>query len=209
MNDNPWEDIYRRDGHIFTDIPFVVSEFAKLLEQKGLAGSRFLDVGCGNGRMLVYFGLHGYQVTGFDSSPSALRLAREWLGREKLPGNVLRSDFRYAFPFSNDTFEVLVSTQVIHHALLKSVLFTISEVTRVVRSGGYILITVPMLRENVKSRDWEEIEHHTFVPLSGTEKGLPHHLFAPDELYSCFPAFDVLSLGEDGHQHIVLVGRKK
>jgi SAM-dependent methyltransferase len=209
MNDNPWEDAYRRDGHIFTDIPPIVSEFANLLEQNGLTGSRSLDVGCGNGRMLIYFAQHGYRVTGFDSSPSALRLSREWLSREKLPGNVFLSDSRHTFPFSKGTFDVLISTQVIHHARLKTILFTINEITRVVHSGGYILITVPALRETSETRDGEEIERHTFVPFSGTEKGLPHHLFTPDEFREYFPRFDILSLNEDDNQHIALIGRKK
>jgi hypothetical protein len=52
-HDNPWEDIYQRDGHIFTDVPSIVPEFEKLLEQNDSAGSRLLDVGCGNGRMLI------------------------------------------------------------------------------------------------------------------------------------------------------------
>ena len=209
MNGNPWEDIYRRDGHIFTNIPLLISEFEKLLEQNGLTGSRLLDVGCGNGRLLVYFARCGYRVTGFDSSPTALRLSREWLSREKLSGDVFLSDSRHAFPFPNGVFDMLISTQVIHHAVLKSVLFTISEITRVVRSGGYVLITVPVLRETDKAGDWEEIERHTFVPLSGTEKGLPHHLFTPDEFRACFPGFDIFSLDEDGNQHIALIGRKK
>ena len=209
MDDNPWEDAYRRDGHIFTDIPPIVSEFAKSLEQNSLTGSRLLDVGCGNGRMLIYFAQLGYRVTGFDSSPSALRLSREWLSREKLPGNMFLSDFRQAFPFSTGAFDVLISTQVIHHAILKTVLFTINEITRVVHSGGYILITVPVFRKRGGTRDWEEIERHTFIPFSGTEKGLPHHLFTPDEFQECFPDFDIISLGEDGNRHIALIGRKK
>lgn len=209
MNDNPWEDAYHREGHIFTDIPPIVSEFANLLEQNGLTGSRLLDVGCGNGRMLIYFAQHRYRVTGFDSSPSALRLSREWLSREKLPGNVFLSDSRHTFPFPTSAFDVLVSTQVIHHAILKTVLFTIDEITRVVHSGGYILVTVPVLRETSGTKDWEEIERHTFVPFSGTEKGLPHHLFTLDEFRACFPGFDILSLGEDGDRHIALIGCKK
>lgn len=210
MLDNPWEDIYHRDGHIFTDVPFIIPEFAHLLEQNGLMAGRLLDVGCGNGRHLVYFSQCGYQVSGYDSSPSALKLSLEWLSREKLSGSVFRADSRRVFPLPGNSFDVLISTQVIHHALLETVLFTISEITRVVRSGGYILITVPVLRETTDGkRDWEEIERHTFVPLSGTEKGLPHHLFTLDEFGECFPSFEVLSLREDGHQHIALIGRKK
>ena len=210
MDDNPWEDIYRRDGHIFVDVPTIVPEFAKLLEQNGLTGGRLLDVGCGNGRHLVYFSQCGYRVVGFDSSLSAIRLSQEWLVRENLLGDAFQADSRQVFPFLDDSFEVVISTQVIHHALLDTVLFTINEITRVVVPGGFILITVPVFEEtDVPDEKFEEIEHHTFVPLSGTEKGLPHHLFTPDEFKASFPAFEILSLEEDGNKHIALIGRKK
>jgi len=185
-------------------------KFAKLLEQNGLIGCRLLDVGCGNGRHLVYFSRRGYCVIGFDSSPSAIRLSQEWLARENLLGDVFQADSRQAFPFSDNSLDVLISTQVIHHALLDTVLFTINEITRIVHPGGYILITVPFFKETSESEEeWEEIEHHTFVPLSGTEKGLPHHLFTSEELGECFPAFKVLSISEENQWHIALIGRKK
>ena len=210
MDDNPWEDIYRRDGHIFVNIPSIVPEFAKLLEQNGLTGGRLLDVGCGNGRHLVYFSQCGYRVVGFDSSLSAIRLSQEWLVRENLLGDAFQADSRQVFPFLDDSFEVVISTQVIHHALLDTVLFTINEITRVVVPGGFILITVPVFEETGGPEEkFEEIEYHTFVPLSGTEMGLPHHLFTPDEFKVSFPAFEILSLGEDGNRHIALIGCKK
>ena len=210
MDDNPWEDIYRRDGHIFVNIPSIVPEFAKLLEQNGLTGGRLLDVGCGNGRHLVYFSQRSYQVVGFDSSPSAIRLSQEWLARENLSGDVFQADSRHDFPFPEDSFEVLISTQAIHHALLDTVLFSIDEIKRTVCFGGFILITVPIFKETSESEeDWEEIEHHTFVPLSGTEKGLPHHLFTSEEFGACFPDFNILSLSVEGNFHIALIGCKK
>lgn len=210
MDENPWEDIYARDGHIFTDVPRVIPEFANLLERKGLTGSRLLDVGCGNGRHLVYFSRGRYQVFGFDSSPAAIRLSREWLARENLTGDVFQADSRHVFPFPDSSFDVLISTQVIHHALLDTVLFTISEITRIVRPDGFILITVPFFKGTSTSKEsWEEIEQHTFVPLSGTEKGLPHHLFTPDEFEACFPGFNILSLNKEGNRHMALIGCKE
>ena len=210
MKGNPWEDVYQRDGHVFTETQSVVSDFAGLLERYGKTGTRFLDVGCGNGRHLVFFSRLGYHVTGLDSAPSAIRLANEWLQRDGLGGSLLLSDSRSPFPIADASFDVLLSTQVIHHALLETVLFTIEEITRVVRPGGFILISVPVFKENDESEEqWEEVERHTFVPLSGIEKGLPHHLFTPDEFGECFPAFEILSLGEDGKGHIALTGRRK
>ena len=156
MNDNPWEDIYRRDGHVFTEIPAVIPEFVSLLKQHGQTGARFLDLGCGNGRHLVYFSKLGYRITGLDSAPSALRLSQEWLQRNGLSGDLLLSDSRSPFPIADESFDILLSTQVIHHALLETVLYTISEITRVVRPGGFILITVPVFRETREPKRMEE-----------------------------------------------------
>ena len=209
-NDNPWEDIFRRDGHVFTEIHAVIPEFAGLLEGQGQTGKRFLDVGCGNGRHLVYFSGLGYHVTGLDSALSALRLSQEWLERDGLNGNLIRSDSRFPFPIADESYDVLLSTQVIHHAQLETVLNTINEITCIVRPGGFILITVPVFKETSESEEeWEEIEHHTFVPLSGTEKGLPHHLFTLDEFGECFPAFNIISSEMRGEWVIALTGRKK
>src|SRR5512147_3091029 len=99
MNDNPWEDIYRRDGHVFTDLPPVAVPFAELLDEH--CCQDLLDLGCGNGRFLVHFARLGLHVTGLDSAPTALKLAREWLTREALGGTLLQADTRVRLPFAD------------------------------------------------------------------------------------------------------------
>jgi len=208
MGDNPWEDIYIRDGHVFTDIPQVIPEFASLLA--GNETRSILDVGCGNGRLLNYFAGLGYRVIGMDSARTALHLSKEWLQRSGLSGNLLLSDMRFPFPLLADSCDAVISTQVIHHAVLETVLFTISEITRVVRPGGLVLITVPVYGPRDEGSEFhDEIEYHTFVPLTGTEKGLPHHLFTKDEFAACFPAFEILSLQERGEVVLALTARKR
>ena len=211
MTDNPWEDIYHRDGHVFTDIPAIIPEFAELLNNHKECHT-LLDVGCGNGRLLTYFAGFDYKVTGLDSSPTALRLSQEWLQRIGLSGNLFQSDMRFPFPIVDSGCDILVSTQVIHHSRLETVLFTISEITRVVRSEGWILITVPIYKPREGGGEFQEsdeIEHHTFVPLTGTEKGLPHHLFTPEEFGACFPAFEIHTLEGRGDAVIVLIAQKR
>lgn len=209
--DNPWEDIYRRDGHVFTDIYPIVPEFSEILK-KHTDCHTLLDVGCGNGRLLTYFAGIGYHVTGMDSSPTALGLSQEWLQRTGLSGNLLLSDMRFPFPIADASCDVLVSTQVIHHAVLETVLFTISEITRVVRPGGWIMITVPVYKprkEGGETRQPNEIEYHTFVPLTGSEKGLPHHMFTPEEFGACFPDFEIYTLEVRGDAVVALIAQRR
>jgi SAM-dependent methyltransferase len=53
--------------------------FAELLDEHDC--QEILDLGCGNGRFLIHFARRGFHVTGLDSAPSALKLARARLGR--------------------------------------------------------------------------------------------------------------------------------
>ena len=209
MNDNPWEGIYRRDGHVFTEVPPVAASFAELLDEHECQA--ILDLGCGNGRFLVHFARRGFCVTGLDSAPTALKLAREWLERESLNGNLLRADTRVRLPFEDNAFDALLSTQVIHHARLEFVLGTIREISRVVKPGGLVLVSVPVYRPkgDEEFAEADEIEYHTFVPRSGTEAGLPHHLFTKEEFGAAFPGFDVLSLNLHGGKVLAFTGRKR
>ncbi|MBN2388517.1 MAG: methyltransferase domain-containing protein [Anaerolineales bacterium] len=215
MHENPWEQVYRQDGHVFTDLPPIVPDFVRLLKAKELAAGRplrnLLDVGCGNGRLLVHFARLGYRITGFDSAPTAIRLSKEWLDEEQLAGCLLLGDARQPLPFADQSFDILLSTQVIHHARLAAVLGTIAEIHRLVRPGGLILLTVPVYRMRQGEEKYatsDEIEYHTFVPHTGKEAGLPHHLFTLEEFGDCFPGFEALLLEVRDEKIIVLAGQR-
>jgi len=90
---NPWAREYARtpERYIWGKAP---SGFAREIADRLSAGSRVLDLGCGEGRDSVYFAARGFEVTGLDVSPEALakgrRLADErevqvqWLCRSML-----------------------------------------------------------------------------------------------------------------------------
>ncbi len=116
---------------------------------------------------------------------------------------------RQPLPCGNDSFEAVLSTQVIHHALHATVTATAQEIQRVVCRGGIILISVPARREIAMDGEASiEIEPNTFVPTGGSEKGLPHHLFTPDELRAIFPQFEVLDLQVIDNRIIALTATK-
>jgi hypothetical protein len=65
----------------------------------------------------------------------------------------------------------------------------IAEIWRILANGGIAFVTVAGRKH--ESEAYEEIEPGTSVPLDGTEKGLPHHIFSEDELRSEFGVFQI------------------
>jgi SAM-dependent methyltransferase len=200
-----WDDIFQRDGRIFLEPAPLVIQFTDLVKSRG--GIRVLDVGCGSGRHVVYLAQADLDVFGLDNSPAALRLAAGWLAEKNQTARLTLADARQPFPFQTDSFDALISTQVIHHAILTTVQATASEIARVVRSGGTILVSVPLGKD--AGDDFIEIEPRTFVPLSGSEKGLPHHIFTPEELPELFAPFQTLDVSVRGGVVIVYQGVKR
>jgi ubiquinone/menaquinone biosynthesis C-methylase UbiE len=80
-----------------------------LLRGRQLDGARVLDVGCGTGRFARLFADRGAAVTGIDSSPRMLDIARE-----RVPEATFALDDVLA-PALEGHFEVVVCSQVLTH----------------------------------------------------------------------------------------------
>jgi SAM-dependent methyltransferase len=202
-----WEEIFRQDGRVFLEPRPLIVKFTTALLAHGLRS--ILDLGCGTGRHVVHMAQKGLQVIGLDNAPTALKLAGEWLKEKELAADFVLSDMRNPLPFADQSFDAVLSTQVIHHARLNTVIEIAKEIDRITRIHGRILISVPMRKAVLKdSQKLLEIEPNTFVPATGSEKGLPHHLFSPDEFRNIFPRFQVLDLRELDGVVIALTAEK-
>jgi tellurite methyltransferase len=196
---NPWETIYKNDGRVFTE-PFpgfkaVVRKFAQY------QCHRILDLGCGNGRHVVALAKEGFKPIGLDLSSCGLHLTCEWLEEEGLQAGLVAADARQYLPFKSDSFDGLLSTQVIHHDTLSEVRVTIAEIWRVLTNGGVAFVSVAGRKHEGEA--YEEIEPGTYVPLDGTEKGLPHHIFTEQELRSEFGVFRIREISRRAEGNVL------
>lgn len=99
-----------------------------------------MDIGCWDGTTTARYGktlgnaeLHGIEV--FDTPASEA---------EEKGIKVARLDLEAdAFPWDDDTFDVVVANQVFEH--LKNIWRPLSEAYRVLRPGGHLVISVPNL----------------------------------------------------------------
>ena len=95
-----------------------------------------LDAGCGPGGTSARFKALG-PVVGLDLAPEALNLAR----RHGLEGLVRGSIT--ALPFADESFDLVLSFDVIYHLWVGDDRLALRELARVLKPGGYLLIRVP------------------------------------------------------------------
>ena len=131
---HPWEEIYKRDGHIFTEPIPSFSDIAQKFSDHHC--ERIIDLGCGNGRHVLALRKLNFNTIGFDISRSGLNLTCYWLEKENDYANLVCADTRQSFPFSSNCFDGLISTQVIHHAFLAEIRVTIKEIWRILPGVG-------------------------------------------------------------------------
>jgi len=96
-----------------------------------------LDVGCGTGGMLGVLGSFGGEVYGLDYSAAALSFCQQrgW------PAQFLFEGRAEALPFGNNHFEVVSMFDLLEH--LSDDLAALNEAHRVLKPGGWLLLTVP------------------------------------------------------------------
>jgi SAM-dependent methyltransferase len=187
---HPWEAIYATDGRVFEE-PFPgFDEVVRIFKQNRC--KRILDLGCGSGRHSVHLASEGFSVLGADIAQSGLKLADRWAHEAGLKLPFIQADTRVGLPFAAAAFDGVLSTQVIHHALLAQIQRTIKGIQRILAPGGVAFITVASRKD--EGIQFEEVEPGTLIPMTGSEAGLPHHIFDEEELRYEFRTFRILDL---------------
>ncbi|MEE8354017.1 MAG: class I SAM-dependent methyltransferase [Dehalococcoidales bacterium] len=194
MDDDPagWEQAYRRG---FADATLEPHEDVAWLDDtftaSGVAG--ILDLGCGDGRHLAHFARLGYDLTGLDCSPTALRLAAERLGA-RCQGVRLVLGAMAVLPFADGAFDAVVSFQVLNHGRIADIRRGIAEIGRVLTPGGRLFAVVSIWNESRRPSGIQgiKLEEATYLlPDGHREAGIPHHFFLEDEFRNEFAAFEV------------------
>lgn len=102
----------------------------------------FLEAGCGPASNALNLALRGARVTGVDLSANALTAARAEFERRGLEARFTHGDVR-DLPFDEGTFDFAYAGGVVEH--FRELGRALTELVRVLRPGGRLLITVPAL----------------------------------------------------------------
>ena len=112
---------------------------------------KILDAGCGPGAIISELKKLG-QVSAIDLSPVALNLCQ----RHKV---FIKQGGVEKIPFKDESFDVVICTEVLYHQKVKNPLLAVEEFKRVCRPGGIIIVREPAF--NYLTR------HHDRVVMTG------------------------------------------
>ncbi len=114
----------------------------------GVRGLRILDLGCGAGEAATYFALQGAQVTAVDISEGMLDVTRKVAERHGVKVACVQGSAEQ-LEFSNDTFDVVYSANLLHHVDIHRCL---GEIGRVLRPEGRFV-------------SWDPLRHNPVINL--------------------------------------------
>jgi ubiquinone/menaquinone biosynthesis C-methylase UbiE len=143
------------------DLKWIDNLFIKLCGR----GKKILDIGSGNGKLAFAMAEKKNEVIGLDISKVAISIAQERqmkLNRE-LPVSFIHGDARKLI-FDDNTFDVIVSQDLVEHITEDDFKIHLKEVNRVLKPGGSYLFWTPSALKGGSSHGLH-IKEYTFNEL--------------------------------------------
>lgn len=192
---HPWETAWKegRWQELSPPLPAVYEFIECLKDQSPVI---VLDLGCGAGRHTMALAKAGFQVIGLDISETALNELQKRVEKSGFTNVTLVEHDMVQLPFSDDYFDAVVSTNVLHHGTIRTIEKTITELHRIMKPGARSLI-VTLSKRDFRYGDGDKLETDTFRFTEGDEKGIIHHFFDESGIGTAFSKFEIEDLVEE------------
>jgi SAM-dependent methyltransferase len=165
-----------------------IIDLVPILKEKKL--SKILDLGCGEGRHIIYLAQEGFQMYGLDISETAILKAKKWIWQEMQEAVLVDSDM-IKIPYGNNFFDGIIAVNVIYHNCLADIQKTVGEVHRILRPLGLFYLTLNT-READGYGNGEMVEPYAYIHDSHKEDGIIHYYFDEKEARDLLSGFHIL-----------------
>jgi len=186
-----WDQILREEWYSPEEPEEVVVNFVISLKMKNQK-LRVLDLGCGAGRHLIYVATQGFEAHGIDISETGLNLTRDRLRKRNLEAHIIKCTMNQ-LPYVDSCFDAVISLHTIYHQKLKGIQETTSEIHRILKKKGLLLINF-LTKRTYNYGKGVKVEENTFVEQEGVERGVLHHFADKEEIQRLFEDFKIINL---------------
>ncbi len=163
-----------------------------------------VDLGCGNGRNLIYLSEHfGFKGYGVDSAKEAIAQARTHTQEKELPLTFAVGSIKDPLPLKDKTQAIVMDAMVSH--ILKSVEreAILAEILRVLRPDGWYFFKTFLLNgDDHAARLLAEhpgSEPHSYIH---PEIGVEEHVFSEQELHDLLEPNFIVHKVHKSHGHM-------
>ncbi|MEX0895730.1 MAG: class I SAM-dependent methyltransferase [Patescibacteria group bacterium] len=101
--------------------------------------THYLDVGCGEGKLVAKVAQFSKQATGIDIATNRLEIAKKQHTAQNL--RFKTSDFEEKLLFANNSFDAVSCLSVLEYVF--DPYFSMSELYRITKPNGYLVVSVP------------------------------------------------------------------
>jgi SAM-dependent methyltransferase len=108
----------------------------RLLTERLSPRSRILDLGCGAGRDLAYFGRAGYRVIGLDYSFNLLKIARADSNQRVVLGDLAM------LPFATESFDAVWAVASLLHVPRQRIRVVARDIRKILKQSGVFVASV-------------------------------------------------------------------
>jgi 2-polyprenyl-3-methyl-5-hydroxy-6-metoxy-1,4-benzoquinol methylase len=216
-----WDKIYKgynkggKEWQAINDgmVPFCFLEginplFIDFIEKAKFKSKRVLDIGCGNGKYLVFLSELGFYVDGIDSSETSVEMTKKAL-RGKA-GEIRQADM-FDMEIKNGKYDLIISISTINHGYKKDFQKLIAKIHTALITDGKFFANIPdkkCLGTWRTFKKYKTINENTVLPLLGPEKDIPHSFYTKKEIEEVLDKFTDLKMKKDKHgQWIVIAGK--
>jgi len=186
---------FRYGGYNLGFIPSLrLKKLLPFLQKKKV--KTILDFGCGNGRNSFFLKKNGFEVSVIDSKQVILDVEKEFK-----KANIFSKYYDMnstKIPYDKNSFDVIIAWRVLHRGLENYRKKLVSELHRILKNSGFLIIAVSSERDiklDFARREHKEVEKNTFEYIS---KGIKNkrHYYSKDEILNreAFPNFKVISI---------------
>jgi len=186
-----WEEIYKKEGEVQSEILSTAKEAAELFKKKNY--KTILDLACGTGRNTIYLLKEGFHVYATDISETGIKITKKKAELLELNNITLAQHNMNDIPFEDNSFDGILCVWSTGHGTLAEAKKNINEMHRVLKPKGTVVVDYISIEDEAYGIG-TEIEKNTFVGGMPGEENIPHHYSSREELDMLFSKFSKITI---------------